>query len=301
MGSGEKPLEGWYPSPGDLTGRLVQFWNGNEWSGKTRDATEAERRSLKWPSEQVPGETNPATRVCPRCGEPASDQRFCGDCGLNLAAESEIPTREEWEDSSEPAGPASTDQQAAVDPDTASVPVEASPTPPKADAATPPDPSGHPRDHWFLQDFSGWRLPAAIVVGVLVVYGLVAAISPGNEIPFCCGGSSNSSNEVVRADLQASLTSVVKDNIYAKSGADIVDVWVGCDHPSQSTSQGDGTWVINCRVDVVEYDPISGITSPPGSTWDRIKVTLGVDDGCWTSEAYRPIFEGIDQLSGCVK
>ena len=40
---------------------------------------------------------DPATRVCPRCGEEAGEQRFCGGCGLNLSAQHELPTRSEWE------------------------------------------------------------------------------------------------------------------------------------------------------------------------------------------------------------
>jgi hypothetical protein len=42
------------------------------------------------------------TRVCPACGSPAKDQRFCGECGLNLGAEPRIPTREEWEARQQP-------------------------------------------------------------------------------------------------------------------------------------------------------------------------------------------------------
>jgi hypothetical protein len=41
--------------------------------------------------------TDLSERVCPRCGEPASERRFCGTCGLNLAEQSEVPTRAEWE------------------------------------------------------------------------------------------------------------------------------------------------------------------------------------------------------------
>src|SRR5271167_814384 len=40
---------------------------------------------------------DPTTKVCPRCGEDAREQRFCGGCGLNLSAQHEIPTRAEWE------------------------------------------------------------------------------------------------------------------------------------------------------------------------------------------------------------
>ena len=36
-------------------------------------------------------------RVCPRCGEPAGEERFCTTCGLNLAELTEVPTRAEWE------------------------------------------------------------------------------------------------------------------------------------------------------------------------------------------------------------
>jgi hypothetical protein len=38
-----------------------------------------------------------AARVCPRCGQPASDQSFCGGCGLNLAAQAELPSDEEYD------------------------------------------------------------------------------------------------------------------------------------------------------------------------------------------------------------
>jgi zinc-ribbon domain len=38
-------------------------------------------------------------RVCPRCGEPARDQRFCSSCGSNLSALAELPSRTAWEQS----------------------------------------------------------------------------------------------------------------------------------------------------------------------------------------------------------
>jgi ribosomal protein S27AE len=41
--------------------------------------------------------TDLAARVCPRCGEAAGQQRFCGGCGLNLSEQLELPTRSEWE------------------------------------------------------------------------------------------------------------------------------------------------------------------------------------------------------------
>lgn len=48
------------------------------------------------------GEPTPATvpansLVCPRCGTPAVEHRFCGQCGLELFREPELPTRERWE------------------------------------------------------------------------------------------------------------------------------------------------------------------------------------------------------------
>ena len=39
----------------------------------------------------------PTVRVCPRCGEPAADERFCSTCGLNLAQQAGLPARAEWE------------------------------------------------------------------------------------------------------------------------------------------------------------------------------------------------------------
>jgi hypothetical protein len=39
----------------------------------------------------------PATRVCPFCGEPPGAAIFCAVCGRNLAAVQQLPTRSEWE------------------------------------------------------------------------------------------------------------------------------------------------------------------------------------------------------------
>ena len=39
----------------------------------------------------------PATRVCPFCGEPPGDGVFCAACGRNLAAVERLPTRGEWD------------------------------------------------------------------------------------------------------------------------------------------------------------------------------------------------------------
>jgi hypothetical protein len=36
-------------------------------------------------------------RVCPRCGTvPRADHKYCGNCGLDLAAQFELPSRQEW-------------------------------------------------------------------------------------------------------------------------------------------------------------------------------------------------------------
>jgi hypothetical protein len=40
---------------------------------------------------------DPATRVCPFCGEPPGAALFCAACGRNLAAVEQLPTRAEWE------------------------------------------------------------------------------------------------------------------------------------------------------------------------------------------------------------
>ena len=39
----------------------------------------------------------PETRVCPECGSPAGEERFCSSCGLNLSQQPSVPTRAEWE------------------------------------------------------------------------------------------------------------------------------------------------------------------------------------------------------------
>ncbi|MBS1891843.1 MAG: hypothetical protein JST59_11155 [Actinobacteria bacterium] len=42
-------------------------------------------------------------RVCPECGSRASGwRRFCPGCGTNLASQSRLPTREEWEAAPQP-------------------------------------------------------------------------------------------------------------------------------------------------------------------------------------------------------
>lgn len=41
--------------------------------------------------------TEPIELVCPRCGGPANEARFCSTCGLELAAQPQIPTRASWE------------------------------------------------------------------------------------------------------------------------------------------------------------------------------------------------------------
>jgi hypothetical protein len=35
----------------------------------------------------------PDLKICPRCGEPVAEQRFCGSCGLNLGRENDLPMR----------------------------------------------------------------------------------------------------------------------------------------------------------------------------------------------------------------
>lgn len=54
-------------------------------------------------------------RVCPRCGQATVEHTFCPQCGLNLSAQAEVPTRSEWEarQSTPPRGA----EQASVPPD----------------------------------------------------------------------------------------------------------------------------------------------------------------------------------------
>jgi hypothetical protein len=40
----------------------------------------------------------PGIRVCPRCGASAAEHDFCPKCGFHLAAQTELPTRREWEE-----------------------------------------------------------------------------------------------------------------------------------------------------------------------------------------------------------
>jgi hypothetical protein len=60
------------------------------------------------------GGMDPATRVCPFCGEPPGAAIFCAACGRNLAAVEQLPTRAEWE-ATRPAEDGTLEQRSADD------------------------------------------------------------------------------------------------------------------------------------------------------------------------------------------
>lgn len=89
--------------------------------------------------------TDRAARVCPRCGEAAGEQRFCGGCGLNLAQQEEIPTRAEWERehlsqpaTGTPVQRSGAGDSAAGDPDSAGLPATTADAQPRHQDTTPP-------------------------------------------------------------------------------------------------------------------------------------------------------------------
>jgi hypothetical protein len=81
--------------------------------------------------------SDPNARVCPRCGELARDQPLCSSCGLNLAAQLEVPARTEWEAARRKAPAARTVAPQIVTRDVGAQVAPVGTTPP-AQAAPPP-------------------------------------------------------------------------------------------------------------------------------------------------------------------
>lgn len=120
-------------------------------------------------------ELDPAARVCPRCGAAADDHRFCPDCGLNLGAESQLPTRAEWEDSQAEKGP-----DAAVPAAPPASPLE---TPGEAEAVPPR--AGGLAGLWS-------RAPRDAKIGAVI--GLLAVVALVIILATSGGDSSNESS-----------------------------------------------------------------------------------------------------------
>ena len=146
--------------------------------------------------------SDPAARVCPRCGEDADEQRFCGGCGLNLAAQHELPTRAKWE----------TTHAAPVEhpSDGAPVPAEGAAS---VRAGTDTDSSLPPaqrvwRDfmRWFNEQSKGGKIAfvlsttlATTVAVILVLSAIIVAVEGGGS-----GSSAGNSGNVapVKATVQ---------------------------------------------------------------------------------------------------
>lgn len=113
-------------------------------------------------------------RVCPRCGEEAGRDEFCSECGLHLWEQSELPTRDEWEQAGGEGAHDAPTRSGNVDPDGRSV-------------------------------VGWWRsLPSSreavilvsattVALVVLLGYGTFAAVNTGDDIPFCCGNGGGTS------------------------------------------------------------------------------------------------------------
>jgi hypothetical protein len=71
-------------------------------------------------------------RVCPRCGTPAKTDAYCGDCGLHLAALSELPSMAEWLARGARAAAPRKDATATPPPGVPAAPAPASPSRPPA-------------------------------------------------------------------------------------------------------------------------------------------------------------------------
>lgn len=108
--------------------------------------------------------TSPKTRVCPRCGEVATEARFCGECGLNLADQPELPTRDEWD----------------ADPVTTAFPQSA---PKNAVPLVPADGVATQSSPFSFN--SRWRWPAlgATVVAIVLIIVLVTGTGGGGSSP----------------------------------------------------------------------------------------------------------------------
>lgn len=118
--------------------------------------------------------TDPAARVCPRCGEEAGEQRFCGGCGLNLSAQNELPTRSEWEKA----------HVAPTEDALSSVPMRANDG---EHRDTPPLPrqkqSGRGFRSWYDKQSKGGKVAFILstTVAVILVLGVIGAASGGNS------------------------------------------------------------------------------------------------------------------------
>lgn len=75
---------------------ILASWQDEQTVPVSESSPERPRSPLPEEEDDV-SEIEPDVRVCPRCGNPAGEQRFCAECGLNLSSQAQIPKRDEWE------------------------------------------------------------------------------------------------------------------------------------------------------------------------------------------------------------
>jgi len=142
--------------------------------------------------ERSPASADLTVRVCPRCGAEASEQRFCAGCGLNLAQQTEIPTRTEWDAASQ-----ATQGERAGEPDQTTAPSQPAPEL----VVTPPS-----------TERSGVRggtlIAVAIAVGLTLIIYFAATgggILGGGASSTSSGGNGSSSNGTAPGESHSSL------------------------------------------------------------------------------------------------
>jgi uncharacterized RDD family membrane protein YckC len=107
-------------------------------------------------------------RVCPRCGTPIEEERFCSTCGLNLYAQTELPSAESYAATPPPHSSA------------AQGPVGARPNRSAQEVATAA--ADAPRADWWprggaliIDNLILW-VPSLLLVGLLNYLGIVLAL-----------------------------------------------------------------------------------------------------------------------------
>jgi hypothetical protein len=152
---------------------------------------------------------DPAARVCPRCGEEAGKQAFCGGCGLNLSAQHELPTRSKWEKAH--IAPAQNAQS--------SVPMRANDGEHHDTPLPPTKQSGRGFRRWYDEQSKGGKVAFILstTLAVLLVLGVIAvAASSGG------GGSGGTASRepIHRAELEACVRGGSKYETYPEGETD---------------------------------------------------------------------------------
>ncbi len=183
--------------------------------------------------------TNPAARVCPRCGEEAGEQRFCESCGLNLLEQPELPTRSAWEASQV------ADEAGLAAGGAAHRAAEQAFASRSTDTMRPPAlPLWHALRNWFSARSTASKvacLAVPLVVLLLLVAVLIGATTKAESVPragetgsFSLGGSPTGLNPYSARGLASAVLTDANET-YAKDEVSYRDSQVSCvsTHPSR--------------------------------------------------------------------